>query len=109
PRPPRLGEHTAQVATQLASQPTRRPAVTGRDRSRPLPTEPALQGLKVLDLMWVMAGPAASRVLADHGAEVVRVESSHRIDTARTLAPFVKDEGDPERSGLFNNLNGNKR
>ena len=109
PRPPRLGEHTVSVAARMASQPTRRPAVAGRDRTRPLPTAPALQGLKVLDLMWVMAGPAASRVLADHGAEVVRVESSHRIDTARTLAPFVKDEGDPERSGLFNNLNGNKR
>jgi benzylsuccinate CoA-transferase BbsF subunit len=62
----------------------------------------------VLDLMWVMAGPAASRVLADYGAKVIRVESLHRIDTARTLAPFVKNEGDPEKSGLFNNLNGNK-
>ena len=59
--------------------------------------------------MWVMAGPAASRVLADYGAEVVKVESTHHIDTARTLAPFVGDEGDPEKSGIFNNLNGNKR
>jgi DNA-binding transcriptional LysR family regulator len=61
------------------------------------------------DLMWVMTGPAASRVLADYGADVIRVESMHRIDTARTLAPFVGNEGDLEKSGLFNKLNGNKR
>src|SRR3990170_2062922 len=48
-----------------------------------------LAGVNVLDLMWVMAGPAASRVLADYGASVVHVESTKRIDTARTMAPFL--------------------
>ena len=117
---PRVGQHTEAVR----SMPPRQPSVgvkgvavkndvavkngVGAASSSP-PGGSALDGLKVLDLMWVMAGPAASRVLADYGAEVIRVESIHRIDTARTLAPFVGNEGDPEKSGLFNNLNGNKR
>ncbi|MCW5892653.1 MAG: CoA transferase [bacterium] len=69
----------------------------------------ALSDVKVLDLMWVMAGPAATRMLADHGATVVRIESTRRIDTARTLAPFFDAVPGPERSGCFQNLNVGKR
>ena len=37
-----------------------------------------LADVKILDFTWVMAGPAATRVLADYGATVVRTESTHR-------------------------------
>src|SRR5688572_7682914 len=106
PRPPLVGEHTEEVlgADARAAAPKRGAARPGGGSSKA-----ALEGVKVLDLMWVMAGPAASRVLADYGAEVVKVESTHRIDTCRTLSPFVNNEGHPELSGLFNNLNANKR
>jgi benzylsuccinate CoA-transferase BbsF subunit len=67
-----------------------------------------LAGVKVLDLMWVLAGPAASRVLADYGATVVRVESSHRFDTARTLAPYLNGVPGPESSALFHSTNAGK-
>ncbi len=69
----------------------------------------ALADVKVLDFMWVMAGPAATRVLADYGATVVRVESTRRIDTARTLAPYRGGALGPENSGCFQNLNAGKR
>ena len=59
--------------------------------------------------MWVMAGPAATRILADYGATVVRLESTKRIDTARTLAPFFDGTIGPEHSGCFQNLNLGKR
>ncbi|MFN8546072.1 MAG: CoA transferase [Candidatus Binatia bacterium] len=68
-----------------------------------------LAGVKVVDFFWVMAGPAATRVLADYGATVVRVESTRRIDTARTLAPFFRQQLGPENSGCFQNLNAGKR
>lgn len=107
PRAPHLGEHTDEVLGAVVAPTSPTPHLTVSVATPR--TGEAMAGLKVLDLMWVMAGPAASRVLADYGAEVIRVESVHRIDTARTLAPFVNNEGHPERSGLFNNLNGNKR
>lgn len=69
----------------------------------------ALDGVKILDLMWVMAGPAGTRILADYGATVVRVESTKRIDTARTLAPFFGGSIGTEQSGCFQNLNLGKR
>ncbi len=70
---------------------------------------PALDDVKILDFMWVLAGPSATRVLADHGATVVRVESTRRIDTARTLAPFHDGRPGAERSALFHNTNASKR
>jgi benzylsuccinate CoA-transferase BbsF subunit len=67
-----------------------------------------LDGVRVLDFMWVMAGPASTRYLADYGATVVRIESATRIDTARTLQPFKDAVSGPERSGLVMNLNAGK-
>ena len=47
-----------------------------------------LDGIHVLDLSWVMVGPVSGRYLADLGADVIKVESSKRIDPVRTLGPF---------------------
>src|SRR5712692_11139318 len=63
---------------------------------------------KRLDLMWAMAGPAATRMLADYGATVVRVESTRRFDATRTVGPFHKGQPGPESSGLFYNMNTGK-
>ena len=67
-----------------------------------------LSDVKVLDLTWVMAGPTATRLLADYGATVLRVESTRRIDTARTLPPFHSDRPGPENSARFQNWNAGK-
>ncbi len=76
---------------------------------------PALQGVRVLDLTWVLAGPYATKILADHGADVIKVESRHRPDPTRFSGSMHLTAGggdgppDPDRSGYFNNFNRNKR
>lgn len=81
---PRLDEHgEVPAAAKVAAQP-----VSGRP----------LEGLKVLDLAWVIAGPLVGRSLADFGATVIRVESSKRVDTARVLGPFPGGEYNPQTS-----------
>ncbi len=67
-----------------------------------------LSGLKVLDFMWVVAGPTATRVMADHGATVVKVESTTRVDTARGLGPWVGGTPGPEQSALYQNMSAGK-
>ena len=68
-----------------------------------------LSGIHVLDLSWVMVGPASGRALADLGADVIKVESSRRIDPVRTLGPFKDGKVGPERSVSYHNLNAGKR
>jgi crotonobetainyl-CoA:carnitine CoA-transferase CaiB-like acyl-CoA transferase len=107
PAAPALGSTDAGALPAHRPLPPQEP-LAARAAAAPARTGKALEGLKVLDLMWVMAGPAGSRLLADYGATVVRVESANRVDTARTLQPFVNDGTDFEGSGLFNNMNAGK-
>jgi benzylsuccinate CoA-transferase BbsF subunit len=67
-----------------------------------------LEDVKILDFFWVMAGPAATRMLADFGAVVVRIESPTRVDTARTLHPRHRNEAASDSSGCFGNNNAGK-
>ncbi len=68
----------------------------------------ALDGLRVIDLSQGIAGPYCARLLADLGAEVIKVEPPDG-DSTRKLGPFPGDVPDPEKSGLFIHLNGNKQ
>ena len=63
-----------------------------------------LEGIKVLDLSRVLAGPYATMMLADYGADVIKVEPPQVGDDSRAFGPFINGE-----SAYFMSLNRNKR
>ncbi|MBI2761221.1 MAG: CoA transferase [Chloroflexi bacterium] len=69
----------------------------------------ALDDIRVLDLTHHLCGPYATKLLADYGADVIKIERPGAGDLARRLGPFKDDVPDPERSGIFAYLNTNKR
>ena len=69
----------------------------------------ALNGVKVLEYSQMVAGPYCAKLLADLGAEVIKIEQPVVGDEARKRGPFRDDVPHPERSGLFLYLNTNKQ
>jgi benzylsuccinate CoA-transferase BbsF subunit len=59
--------------------------------------QPVLQKIRILDFSWVLAGPYATRILADFGAEVIKVQ------------PLLPQEEDKFSRGYYNTWNRNKR
>ncbi|MET1003648.1 MAG: CoA transferase [Acidimicrobiia bacterium] len=91
---------------------------TVASRSPGRPRRGPLAGVRVADFCWMGVGSVATRLLADFGAEVIKIEDRVRIDTPRRL-PIYKGEparnfgeeaidADPNRGGLFNNYCRNK-
>ena len=69
-----------------------------------------LDGIRVCDFSWFGAGPISARILADFGADVIRVESQVRMDGLRNAQPVKPGREDSnDASGYFNNFNSNKR
>ncbi len=66
--------------------------------------EQALGGLKVLDLSRVLAGPYATMILADMGADVLKIEMPVKGDDSRAFGPYVGGE-----SSYFMSINRNKK
>jgi crotonobetainyl-CoA:carnitine CoA-transferase CaiB-like acyl-CoA transferase len=69
----------------------------------------ALEGLRVLDFGWHIAGPFATKLLADFGADVIKIERPGRGDPTRELGPFPPGQRSLETSATFLYLNTNKR
>ena len=98
-RPPLLGEHQQEVLEE--ERPPLSPPQTAGSDERRLP----LAGLRVLDFTWVCAGPAITKMLADYGATVIRVETGKKLDALRTGGPYKDRVPDIEGSAGYANLN----
>ena len=96
---PRLGER--------AADPPAAPAPDGAHPNGAMPRMP-LEGIRVLDFCWVAAGPLGTRILANFGAEVIKVESGMRIDPVRNQ-PVGGGQYHPDLPDLFNDANTGKK
>jgi benzylsuccinate CoA-transferase BbsF subunit len=70
--------------------------------------EKALEGIRVLDFSWVLAGPTLTRCLGDFGAEVIRIESTTHPDVIRTSPPYKGGKQTMNNSGYWATYNCNK-
>src|SRR5262245_30448076 len=68
-----------------------------------------LEGVRVLDLTHGITGPYVTKLLAGCGAEVIKMERPGVGELARPLGPFPGDLPNPEKSGMFLNLNTSKK
>jgi benzylsuccinate CoA-transferase BbsF subunit len=64
-----------------------------------------LEGIRIADFGWMIAGTLGTRTLANLGAEVIRIESRARVDGIRFGGPLPNDRTNPNVSGLFNDCN----
>ena len=84
--------------------------VAGGNESAAGPTDIVgpLAGYRVLDFGWVLAGAIPGMVLADMGAEVIKVETRQRMDYMRLGRPIIGTDMDPEQHPMFHNVNRGK-
>lgn len=104
---PALNAHAEEIRAELA-QVASPPALAGASDETDA-SELPFAGVKVADFSWVGVGPITAKYLADHGANVIRVESELRPDILRGGPPFKEGLSGLNRSQFFGDFNTSKR
>jgi crotonobetainyl-CoA:carnitine CoA-transferase CaiB-like acyl-CoA transferase len=90
-RAPLIGEHNQEIYEKelgtSGQTDNHRANLRQKGKRESLGKKP-LEGIKVVDFCWLIAGTRTSKALADYGAEVIKIESSTRPDPSRPLGPF---------------------
>lgn len=68
-----------------------------------------LKDVRIADLTWAGAGPFGTKIFSDFGADVIKIESSVRLDSVRTGGPFKDRKYGVNRSGYFASRNTGKK
>ena len=71
----------------------------------PMNKQRPLEGVRVADLTWLLAGAGGPRLLASLGAEVIRIEWRDRLDFLRYMPPFAESKGESSSGPVEMNLN----
>ena len=121
-RAPALGEHTDEILSpsdplslrerarvRVRSAPKASNTLTFFNGSPPPPPRRPLDGIRVLDFTWAIAGSLGTRLLADLGAEVLKIESESRIDPIRYRGVQPPDHFSINTNGTFNDCSGGKK
>jgi crotonobetainyl-CoA:carnitine CoA-transferase CaiB-like acyl-CoA transferase len=91
------------VLASLAARPPMTGGHVAGDHRQPL------AGVRVVDFTWAIAGAFATRLLADLGADVVKLESEHRLDPIRHIGPQPTDVVSLDTNGVFQDCGAGKR
>jgi len=100
---PRLDAHRAEILKELEALELRKPPVAVKRTG----SRGALEGVKVLDLCIILAGPTCGRTLAEFGADVIKIDSPHRnpvvshVDVNRAKRSILLDLKTPEGKKIF--------
>ena len=72
------------------------------------PAKGPLDGVRILDMTWMLAGPYCTMLLADMGADVIKVENPGG-DPVRAIGPHFDDDQERHYGGYFQSVNRGKR
>lgn len=100
---PLLGADNASVRAMAQRAPTAGPASAAGDPRQPL------AGVRIVDFTWAIAGPLTTRLLADLGADVIKIESENRLDPIRHIGPQPTEFVSLDTNGVFNDAGAGKR